>query len=180
MKELALHILDIAENSIRAGADKIRIFVTTVNDILRIGICDNGRGMTEDELKQLGDPFFTSRTRRRVGMGIPLLRQHAEMAGGGIDIHSEAGQGTSLEAFFMEGHPDRQPLGDLEGCWMMLVASNPGIEWELSLDSKEGCFEISSSEIRSALEVETIRGGELLGYLKRMIRNNIDELILLC
>ncbi len=178
MKEIALHILDIAENGIAAGADSIQISLTVKGDpgVMKIRVSDNGKGMNEDELKLVMDPFYTSRTTRKVGMGIPLLRQHAEMAGGELEIHSKRGEGTALEATFLDNHTDRQPLGDLEGCWVLLLTSNPGIEWGLYLESPSGRFEISSSEIKSVMEIKIISGSELLEQLKRMIRNNIDEL----
>ena len=178
MKELALHILDIAENGIRAGADNIRIFVDfeKATGMMRIGISDNGMGMDKATLKRVSDPFFTSRTSRRIGMGVPLLRQQAEMALGSMEIQSKPGEGTLVEASFMADHPDRQPLGDLEGCWILLASANPGIEWGLYLRSDVAFFEITSAEIRSSLEIEEISGRELIKDLKRMIRNNIDEL----
>lgn len=178
MKEIALHILDIAENSIAAGADTVHISVTgdQTNDRLQIRIEDNGRGMSREELNKVSDPFYTSRTTRRVGLGIPLLRQHAEMSGGELKLESKEGVGTQVEASFRLDHPDRQPLGDLEGSWLLLASSNPQIEWELNCTSEEGDFSISSSEIRQSLEVESIRGRELTAALKRMIRNNMEEL----
>lgn len=177
MKELALHILDIAENSVSAGANTIGITLVKVEgQHMTLRIIDDGKGMDAEELKRVSDPFFTSRTTRKVGMGIPLLKQHAEMAEGNFSIQSEPGKGTELKATFRLNHPDRQPLGDLEGVWLMLLASFPGIEWELELRSGQGEFAISSAEIKAALEVELIAGRELTDQLKRMIRNNIDEL----
>ena len=178
MKEIALHILDISENGITAGAGSIDITVSLEGDpeLLKIKVEDNGNGMGEEALRQVKDPFYTSRTTRKVGMGLPLLTQHAQMAGGEVEIHSEPGRGTVVEASFLNDHPDRQPLGDLEGCWILQVTSNPGIEWGLKLISPKGKFEISTAEIRSAMEIETITGSELSGQLRRMIRNNIDEL----
>ena len=180
MKEIALHILDIAENGIRAGAGSIRISVIEKGTpaFLKILIEDDGKGMSKEEVVMVEDPFFTSRTtrRRRVGLGIPLLKQHAEMAGGGIKIQSEPGKGTTIEAFFLKDHPDRQPLGDVEGCWILLATSNQDIEWELKLETGLGDFSISTSEIKDAMEINVITGNELLTQLKRMIRNNMDEL----
>lgn len=178
MKEIALHIMDIAENGIRAGAATITISILEVGDpaFLKILIEDDGKGMSKEELSRVEDPFFTSRTTRKVGLGIPLLRQHAEMAGGGIKIQSEPGVGTTIEASFLKDHPDRQPLGDVEGCWILLLRSNPGIEWKLKIGTGLGDFSISTSEIRAAMEIEVISGNELLTQLKRMIRNNMDEL----
>lgn len=178
MKEIALHILDIAENSISAGANTINISVVAEDEpeMMKITIEDNGRGMAKEEISQVRDSFYTSRTTRKVGLGIPLLNQHAEMASGELQIHSQLGVGTGIMASFQYDHPDRQPLGDLEGCWILMASSNPGIEWGLSLSSKKGKFEISTSEIRSMLEVDVISGSELNGQLKRMIRNSIDDL----
>ena len=180
MKEIALHILDIAENSIAAGAGKVTISVLEedTSGLLSIRIDDNGRGMSKEETGKCLDPFFTSRTirRRRIGMGIPLFCQHAEMTGGSLNIESSMGVGTTVEAAFHKAHPDRQPLGDLEGIWILLAAANPGIEWELNCSSARGDFSISTSEIRSTLEVDYIRGDQLLTSLKRLIRNNLDEL----
>lgn len=147
-----------------------------MNGIMAIRIEDDGKGMSKDEIIRCSDPFFTSRTTRRVGMGIPLLRQHAEMCGGELRIQSEQGLGTVVEATFQLNHPDRQPLGDLESSWLLLLTSNPGIEWELICNTEKGDFSISTSEIREALEVKHIRGNELTASLKRMIRNNLEEL----
>lgn len=178
MKEIALHILDIAENSLRAGADHIRISLEKEDalSLLTVRLEDNGRGMKQEELNQSLDPFFTSRTTRKVGLGIPLIRQHAEMSGGSLLVHSEVGKGTLVEAKFGWKHPDRQPLGDLEGCWLLLAMSNPLIEWELCCASDEGEFSISSSEIKAGLDVSEIRGSELRDAIKRMIRNNVTAL----
>ncbi len=177
MKEIALHILDIAENSIAAGAGKVVISVKNeAADLLSIRIEDNGKGMSNDEIRRCSDPFYTSRTTRRVGMGIPLLRQHAEVSGGALQIQSEKGVGTVVETTFLLSHPDRQPLGDLEGSWLLLVTSNPHMEWELICSTGAGDFSISTSEIRETLEVKYIRGNDLSSSLKRMIRNNLEEL----
>lgn len=178
MKELSLHILDISENSVRAGADLIEISVLAEGEpeMLKISIKDNGKGMTEEELSLVRDSFYTSRTTRRVGLGIPLLNQHAEMASGMVEISSVTGKHTQIDASFLYDHPDRQPLGDLEGCWVLMASSYPEIEWGLNLSSGKGNFEIATSEIRTTLEIDTISGSELTGQLKRMIRNSIDEL----
>ena len=177
MKEIALHILDIAENCITAEANRVSIsLVEDASGLQTISVTDNGKGMTEQESKRASDPFFTSRSTRKVGLGIPLFRQHAEMAGGSFRIYSVRGRGTSVEGSFQKGHPDRQPLGDMEGCWLLLATANPEIEWELICRNEAGGFTISTSEIRSTLGVETIGGSELKDQLKRMIRNNIESL----
>jgi anti-sigma regulatory factor (Ser/Thr protein kinase) len=178
MKELALHILDIAENSVRASADKINISLSLEeeNKLLIIEIADDGVGMSEEVLIKTSNPFFTSRTTRDVGMGIPLFRQHAEMTGGSLKIESKEGQGTCLVAKLHKDHSDIQPIGDIEGCWIMLVSSYPSIEWCLSCKTNKSVFEINSNEIKKELGIENFEDAELNKQLKRMIRNNISEI----
>lgn len=176
MKDLSLHILDIAENSIRGGAARVVLGIEQKDGWLKIRIDDDGRGMDEKELGLTADPFYTSRTTRKVGLGIPLFRQHAEMTGGNLRISSRPGEGTLVEALFHEDHPDRQPLGDLEGCYLLLATMNQEIEWILELETEKGNFGISTSEIRDELEIGEISGRELTASLRRLIRNNIDEL----
>ena len=107
----------------QAGADHILISLKKEDSCGLLNVClkDNGRGMSQEEKEHSLDPFFTSRTTRKVGLGIPLIRQHAEMTGGSVKIVSEEGKGTRVKASFGWSHPDRQPLGDLEGCWVLLA-----------------------------------------------------------
>jgi len=174
MKEIALHMLDIAENSLEAGATRVELVLElSAGGMLELSILDNGKGMDDETLKMTSDPFFTSRTTRRVGMGIPLLRQHAELAGGGLKIHSEKGKGTELKAVFVAGHPDIQPLGDIEGCWMILAAMHNEVNIELRCSTPKGGFAISSELARQELEVEHLNESSLRTELKRLIRNNL-------
>jgi anti-sigma regulatory factor (Ser/Thr protein kinase) len=177
MKEIALHLLDIAENSLEAGATRVELVLElTSGGLLEVSILDNGRGMDKDTLKRISDPFFTSRTTRRVGMGIPLLRQHAELTGGKVEIFSEKGKGTELKAVFVTGHPDIQPLGDIEGCWTMLAAFHHGVDIVLRCKTPEGEFDISSELAKQELGVEQLDGSELKTDLKRLIRNNLSAI----
>src|SRR6056297_2814004 len=156
MKEIALHVLDIAENSLNAGAFKveIRIELNRAEKRLRIEISDNGKGMSRELLSRTSDPFFTSRTTRKVGLGIPLLRQHAEMTGGWVEVRSEENRGTQVTARFDAGHPDIQPLGDIAGCWWLLASGNMGTDIVLKGETDNGSFEIGSAEVRAELEIE--------------------------
>jgi signal transduction histidine kinase len=131
MEELSLHVLDIAENSIAAGAKRveIRIEEDPAADWLTIEITDDGAGMTEEQLQRATDPFFTTRTTRRVGLGLPLLQQAALAAGGDLQIHSAPGRGTQVTARFRYSHLDRQPMGDLRSTLMTLAAGHPEIDW---------------------------------------------------
>jgi K+-sensing histidine kinase KdpD len=131
LEDLSLHILDIAENSIAANASRIEIKVIedVKNDSLTIEITDNGKGMDEETVKHVLDPFFTTRTTRRVGLGLPFLAQAARESGGDIEIKSSPGRGTKVKATFQYSHIDRKPLGDLEGTLTTLIAGNPRIDF---------------------------------------------------
>ena len=178
MKEIALHILDIAENSLAAGADRveIRIELDRADKRLRLMISDNGKGMSREMLSRTADPFFTSRTTRKVGLGIPLLRQHAEMTGGSVELRSEENKGTTVQADFDTNHPDIQPLGDIMGCWWLLASANPGTDVVLSCHADLESFEIGSQQVKEELELEELSGSELREQLKRLIINNLEEI----
>jgi anti-sigma regulatory factor (Ser/Thr protein kinase) len=131
MRELSLNILDIAQNSISAGATLIEITVdeNTQADRLTVCIADNGRGMTPEQVRTVTDPFYTTRTTRRVGMGIPLLCMAAEQSGGSLDIKSRFGQGTTVTATFVHSHIDRPPLGDIKATVTALIRINPQLDF---------------------------------------------------
>ncbi len=177
MKEVALHILDIAENSIAAGADRVELRMELSPDNqLRLEIRDNGRGMSREKVAMTADPFFTSRTTRKVGMGIPLLRQHAEMTGGWVEVHSEENRGTVLIADFYAGHSDIQPPGDIAGCWWLLASGKQKTDIILKCKTEHGEFEIGSAEVRRELEIGSLTGNELKEQLSGLIQNNLEEI----
>ncbi len=149
MKELSLHILDIAQNSVTAGATRIEILVDEqpVKNTLRISITDNGRGMEKAFLARVTDPFTTTRTTRKVGLGIPLFKQAAEMAGGSFKITSEPGAGTTVTADFIYDNIDRMPLGDMPSTVTALLASRSGIDWSYEHRFNQNSFTFSSREI---------------------------------
>jgi len=126
MEDLSLHILDIAENSVRAGANLIKITIDEdINkDILTIEIEDNGEGMDEETLEKVTDPFFTSKTVRKVGLGVSLLKEAARMTGGDLEITSSPGKGTNLKATFQYSHIDRKPIGDMTATMITLIFGN--------------------------------------------------------
>lgn len=153
MRELSLNVLDIAQNSIAAGATLIGILVEedTSGDRMRIVIEDNGRGMTAEQVAQVRDPFYTTRTTRKVGMGIPLFRMAAEMAGGGLSIRSAPGEGTTVEATFVFSHIDRMPLGDMDGTMTTLIRLNPSLDfwYRHSIDGRT--MELDTRTLRAVL-----------------------------
>jgi anti-sigma regulatory factor (Ser/Thr protein kinase) len=131
LREIALHILDIAENSVTAGAKTVEIMIDEdlAGNRIRIVIEDDGRGMDEQMLLKVADPFVTNRATRVVGLGIPFLKAAAEACNGSLRLSSEPGGGTRLEAEFERDHIDRMPLGDLSGTILALVVGFPEIHW---------------------------------------------------
>ena len=130
MEDLSLHILDIAENSISGSAKRIEIRIDEdrTEDLLTIEIKDDGKGMDEQTLQKALDPFFTTRTTRRVGLGLPLLAQAARESDGRIELDSKPGRGTTVRAMFTYSHVDRKPLGDIDETICTLVAGHPEID----------------------------------------------------
>jgi len=131
MEDLSLHILDIAENSITASAKRIEIRIDEdqAKDLLTIEIKDDGKGMDEQTLKKVLDPFFTTRTTRRVGLGLPLLAQAARESDGKIELDSRPGGGTTIRAYFRYSHLDRKPMGDIDETLRTLVVGHPEIDF---------------------------------------------------
>lgn len=155
MKELSLNILDVAKNSVKAGATLIRIIISTDEcGILTLSIEDNGCGMSEEVLKGVTDPFYTTRTTRKVGMGLPLLKMAAEQTGGTLSIKSsDKGEkrGTVLVATFDTRSIDCMPLGDIISTVCVLIAGSPEIDFEFSDISPKGKVELNTADLRAVL-----------------------------
>jgi signal transduction histidine kinase len=131
MEDLSLHILDIAENSVAAKADKIEIRITEdkKKDLMSVEVFDNGVGMDKATLEKALDPFYTSKTVRRFGFGLSLLSEAAEAANGHLSVQSKKGEGTRIKADFQHSHVDRQPLGDIGQTIITLIVGNPEIDF---------------------------------------------------
>ena len=153
MEDLSLHILDIVENSIIAKASTIRIKVVEdmEKDLLTIEIRDNGQGMDEETVKKVLDPFFTTRTTRKVGLGLSLLGQAARESGGNIEIESEPGRGTRVEATFGYSHIDRKPLGNMEATLTTLIVGNPEVDFIYEHKKGELEYRLDTKEVRARI-----------------------------
>lgn len=177
MKELSLHILDLAQNSVNAGATAIQIIVTenTVANKLEIKISDNGKGMTDEVLKQISDPFFTTGN-KKTGLGIPLVQQHTKATGGEFKIKSSPGKGTILTAVFAHNHIDRQPMGDIAATITSLIRSYPNIDfiYRHSFNNKQ--FTIDTCEIKLELDGIPINKKEIIDFIYDMIDENLQEI----
>lgn len=178
MQELSLNILDIAQNSVRAGADLIRILVDEqpADDTLTIVVEDNGCGMAPEQLEQVTDPFFTSRTTRKVGLGVPLFKMGAQMTGGSFQIESEPGKGTRVRAVFGYSHIDRMPLGDMCETMCSLVGCNPAIDFLYFhiYDGKSFCMD--TREFRAVLGDVSLDTPDVIMFIRDYLRENIELL----
>ena len=157
MEDLSLHILDIVENSIRAKASRIMIKVTEdiEKDFLTIEIRDNGQGIDEETIKKVLDPFFTTRTTRKVGLGLPLLSQAARESGGDVQIESEVGRGTRVKATFGYSHIDRKPLGNMEATLRALIVGNPEVDFIYKHKKGELEYRLDTKGIRAKTKEES-------------------------
>lgn len=152
MKELSLHLLDVAKNSTAAGAGRVSISLEEDADgWLTLAIADDGRGMAPEFLAQVTDPFTTTRTTRKVGLGLPLLRLTAEQTGGSLSIDSAVGVGTTVTARFQRRHLDCPPLGDLAGAVALLIQGSPEVEFTYRHTTPRGEAALSTAELRDIL-----------------------------
>ena len=154
MKELSLNLLDIVENSTRAGASLVNIQVIEEPeaDRLILSVEDNGCGMSPELLAAVQDPFTTTRTTRKVGLGLPLIKMNTENAGGGMDIKSTLGKGTELNFWFEHNHWDRPPLGDIAGTVVMLAAQHEDIHFVYNHITDSGKYTFDTAEVKEALD----------------------------
>lgn len=153
MQEISLNILDLVQNSIKAAATVIEISVNEDEnqDELTVEIKDNGRGMTREQLKKVTDPFFTTRTTRKVGLGVPLFKMAAEMTGGSFKIDSTIGKGTSLIGVFGLSHIDRMPLGNINETIKTLIYCNPKLDFVYKRTKNSDSFTLDTRELKSVL-----------------------------
>jgi len=173
MEDLSLHILDIVENSITAGASNIRIKINedAKENLLLIEISDNGRGMDEEMLKNALDPFHTTRTTRNVGLGIPFLAEAAREAGGDISIKSVKGEGTTITAVFRHDHIDRKPLGDIAKTLIVIIASNPHIDIVFEHKRNASEYILNTAEVKKELDGVPINTPRVI----KAIENDLKE-----
>jgi anti-sigma regulatory factor (Ser/Thr protein kinase) len=178
MKDLALHILDILQNSVTAGATMIRLRIDEIPDEDRymVKFTDNGKGMDAEMVKHVTDPFFTTRTTRKVGLGLPLLKQNAERTGGEMTIHSQPGKGTEVEVEFSYKHIDRLPTGDIPGTLALTASSYPAIDFKYTHNTPQGTFVFDTVEIKDTLGDLAISNPMVIAFMKDLIRDNLKEI----
>lgn len=176
MKELSLHILDIAKNSVKAKATQIEITVNEdeVRDKLIIEIKDNGSGMSKEILERVRDPFTTTRTTRKVGLGIPLFEAAAIQCGGGLIIESELGVGTTLTAEFGYSDIDRAPLGDVSDTMVILISGSPDIRFIYNHFKNGKEFKFDTDVIKEQLGDVPLNIPEVLSWIGEYINEGIN------
>lgn len=177
MTELSLNVLDVANNSIRAGASLIviNIDINTKEDTLSILIQDNGKGMTKEQLTQVEDPFFTTRTTRKVGLGVPFFKLSALAAEGTFEINSAPKKGTTVLATYRLSHIDRMPLGDINSTIHTLITLNPNIDFLYSYHYNENRFELDTREFRKIIGDIPFSTKEISTYIKEYLTENKQE-----
>lgn len=178
MPEIALNILDIAENSVRAEASLVEITVSVQpkEDILTVMIKDDGCGMTPEQVGKVQDPFFTTRTTRKVGLGVPFFKQAAESTGGSFRICSEKGRGTEVTAVFGLSHIDRMPLGDISSVIHTLIVFNEQIRFRYTYRYGEKSFVLDTREMREILGDEiSFREPEVSAFIREYLETGKEE-----
>lgn len=179
MRELSLHILDIAQNSIVAGAETLRIAIIEdlVKDRLIIRIKDDGKGMDEETVTRVVDPFYTTRTTRRVGLGIPMFKASAESCHGCFEIKSQLGVGTEMDAEFQHSHIDRVPLGNMTDTIVTIIMGGPKMDLIYTHCVNEKRFCLNTKEIRKTLGDEIpITNLDVIKWLREYVGAELENL----
>ncbi len=179
MRDISLHLSDIVQNSITAGAARVDIgFRLDDRNVLTVSVQDDGCGMSQELLERVRSPFTTTRTTRKVGLGIPLLMQNAQLSGGDVRIDSTVGVGTRIEATFHTDSIDCLPVGDLAETMATLVLTNPDRpDFSLSCVSPEGEMQFATEEIRAALGGVSLAEPEVYQWILSSLREEIEPIL---
>jgi hypothetical protein len=177
MEDLSLHLLDLAQNSISAGATLIEI---SIQDGLEKGqkwvvIRDNGKGMGQEQINRVTDPFYTTRTTRKVGLGIPMFKASAEASGGQLQITSQLGRGTTLKALFISDHIDCIPLGNMDETITALIFMNPEVDFVYTHESDGKKFVLDTRQVKKLLGEVNIADPEVINWIKVYIKEGLEE-----
>lgn len=178
MKELAMHVYDLMENSTAANSTEVKLTIrdSLKDNIYAFTIEDNGKGMTPEFMAKVTDPYTTSRTTRKVGLGLPLIKMNTENCGGGMKLQSEVGKGTRLDFWFQHNHWDRPPMGDIAGTIVMLCAAHEDIHIIYKHITDEDEFVFDTDEIHEALDGMSMNDVKVMGWLKDMVHENLEAI----
>ncbi len=178
MRELSLHLLDVIENAIEAGASRIEVEIDedVARNVLVLRVADNGRGMDEETLRRVTDPFFTTRQTRHVGLGLPLFKAAAERCNGSLTIASQPGKGTEVRAVFQYDHIDRAPLGDMPSTLLGAILSHRACDIVYRHRVNGQTFEVDTAELREALGGLPLSHPQVRAWLEDYLREGIQSL----
>jgi len=173
-----MHVYDLMENSTSAGSKDVTLTIrdSLADNDFHFTIVDNGKGMSPEFLARVTDPYTTSRTTRKVGLGLPLIKMNTENCGGGMKLTSALGRGTTLEFWFQHDHWDRPPMGDLTGTLVMLVSQHEDIHFVIRYVTDRGEYTFDTDEVREALGGMTMNNVEIIGMLKEMVSENLRDI----
>jgi len=182
MKELSLNILDVAENSVKARASLTEILITEQGNMLTLQFKDNGCGMDEEVVKSVVDPFYTTRTTRKVGLGVPLLKLAAEQTGGELKVESKTEaeypeeHGTTVTATFFEDHLDFTPLGDVVSSIVTLIQGHPDTDFYFCHKTEKGSVELDTRQLREVLGDAPLNAYEVIKWIEEYLHEQYQEL----
>lgn len=176
MDNLSFHLTDITANSVRAGATCIDLRIEIEADRIRLSVKDNGRGMNAEAIQRAIDPFYTTRTTRKVGLGLPFLKQNAEQTGGHLSIRSTPGEGTLVTACFVASHIDCPPWGDLAGTVAMLITGNPELNLRFTYRKAPlPPFSLTTADLKEALDGMPVSHPQVTTWLKELLKANLHS-----
>lgn len=177
MRELSLNVMDVVQNSITAKAGLIEISQKTNGELLVISIKDNGGGMTVEQVESVTNPFFTTRTTRDVGLGIPLFKMACEQTGGSFLIESEKGVGTTVVANFIHSHIDMTPVGNMNETILLLITCNPDIDFVYTNELDGKSFTLDTRELREVLGNDVpLNNPDVVAWIRENLAENEAEL----
>ncbi len=180
MKELSLNILDVAENSVKAGATLTEILIEEKGDTLTLIIRDDGCGMDGETVKAVVDPFYTTRTTRKVGLGVPLLKLACEQTGGSLSVESKTQEespeshGTTVEAVFYKNHIDFTPLGDVVSTVTTLIQGHPDTDFLFRHTTENGEAGVDTRELRAVLGDVPLNSYEVIKWTEEYLREQYE------
>jgi hypothetical protein len=178
MKDLSLHVMDLLQNSTVVDSKLITLDIkdSIKENIFKFTITDDGRGMSKELLSRVTDPYSTTRTTRKVGLGLPLIKMNSENCGGGFNIESQLGKGTKLCFWFEHNHLDRPPMGDLAGVFVLTLAQNEEIRFILNYQTDIDTFVFDTLEVKEALDGMSLNNMDIIKMLREMIEENLKEI----
>ncbi len=178
MKELALHLIDLTQNAFEAGSSQVDISVTQScsQGVFHLIISDNGKGISQEMLQEVTDPFTTTRQTRRVGMGLSLMKQNAERTGGYLKIASQIGVGTTVEVMVHHHHIDSLPLGAWSQSVAMLLTANEQIAINYTHTTDQGQYRVTTEMLLNILDGVPLANPEVITFIQEMIEENLEEI----